>query len=316
MSPSRGRFRTAVYIILVAAAFLPLAGGQAVAEEPTVTLTSGQFTAIKIAPAGTYPFRIEKRALGSVGLNDDPAVVQVESTLVGAAAALELAGKVLARDEALGQANGIAPKELQQAVSDQKTAAGALWAARDAVRVLGKTDADIDRMVASGRIDSPPAANRSAKWVVAEADEDDSPVFHIGQPVAVSAVALPGRAFDGHISEIYATVDPNTRRVTIRCSVGDPKDELRPGMFAEITAEVRNAEVSVAVPAYGVVREGDGAMTAWVTVDRQRFVQRMIRTGLREDGQVQVLEGVRPGELVVTNGAIFLDNILQAPPSD
>jgi len=57
-------------------------------------------------------------------------------------------------------------------------------------------------------------------------------------------------------------------------------------------------------------------MTAWVTADRRRFIQRTVRTGLREDGKVQILEGLRADELVVTRGAIYLDNMINAAPSD
>ena len=64
------------------------------------------------------------------------------------------------------------------------------------------------------------------------------------------------------------------------------------------------------------MREGDGTMTVWVTSDRSNFTQRIVKTGLREDGRVQILQGLQAGETVVTNGAIFLDNLLQAPPSD
>ena len=69
-------------------------------------------------------------------------------------------------------------------------------------------------------------------------------------------------------------------------------------------------------PPNGVVRESDGTMTAWVTTDRHRFVQRIIKTGLRKDDQVQILDGLQRGELAVTDGAVFLDNMLEAPPSD
>jgi cobalt-zinc-cadmium efflux system membrane fusion protein len=53
-----------------------------------------------------------------------------------------------------------------------------------------------------------------------------------------------------------------------------------------------------------------------VTTDRRHFVQRVIKTGLRKDGQVQILDGLRRGELAVTDGAVFLSNMLEAPPSD
>jgi cobalt-zinc-cadmium efflux system membrane fusion protein len=73
---------------------------------------------------------------------------------------------------------------------------------------------------------------------------------------------------------------------------------------------------STAIQANSVVREADGTMTAWVTTDRHRFVQRIIKTGLRKDERVQILGGLQRGELVVTDGAVFLSYMLQAPPSD
>jgi cobalt-zinc-cadmium efflux system membrane fusion protein len=73
---------------------------------------------------------------------------------------------------------------------------------------------------------------------------------------------------------------------------------------------------ATAIPADGVVRESDGTMTAWVTTDRHRFVQKVIKTGLRSNGQVQILEGLQRGELGVTEGAVFLSNMLNAPPGD
>jgi cobalt-zinc-cadmium efflux system membrane fusion protein len=66
----------------------------------------------------------------------------------------------------------------------------------------------------------------------------------------------------------------------------------------------------------GVVREADGTMTAWITSDRHRFVQRIVKTGLREENRVQILEGLQLGELAVSEGAVFLSNMLNAPPSD
>jgi cobalt-zinc-cadmium efflux system membrane fusion protein len=57
-------------------------------------------------------------------------------------------------------------------------------------------------------------------------------------------------------------------------------------------------------------------MIAWVTTDRHHFLQRPVKLGLQADGRYQVLEGLRPGELLVTDGGVFLSNLLEAPPSD
>ena len=273
-----------------------------------------------------------------------PDLIQAESTLIGAAATFVLTNKELIRVQGLG---GVAEREREQATSDQQTAEGALKAARDAVRVFGKTDAEIDQMIASRKIDpalvvrSPipgkitaknaqpgflvqpgnlPApysvADVSIKWMLANVIESDVPQFHLGQPVQVRVMSYPDRVFRGKVSKIYETVDPNTHRVTIRSEIADPKDELHPGMLANFVIRVHDPVESIDIPANGVVREADGTMTAWVTTDRHRFVLRIIRTGLRQDGQVQILAGLQRGELVVADGAVFLSNMLEAPPSD
>jgi len=352
------------------------------APKPSVSsldLSPSQLNSIKIEAVGSYLFRVEKEAVGNIDFADDlsvqvfpayqgtiiktfvelgvrvqkdqplytiksPDLIQAESNLIGAAATFELTNKELARVQGLG---GIAEREKEQATSDQQTADGALKAARDAVLVFGKTNAEIDQMIAlrktdpalvvrspiSGTVTSfnaPPGllvqpgnlpapysvANVTVKWMLANVSETEIPFFHLGQPVQVKVMAYPDRVFQGKVSKIYATVDPNTHRVTIRSEIADPHDELRPGMLANFVIRVQNPVEATAIPANGVVREADGTMTAWVTTDRRRFEQKIITTGLRNDDRVQVLDGLRRGELVVTDNAVFLSNMLSAPPSD
>lgn len=351
--------------------------------DPAVDLSPSQLSSIKIEPVGTYQFPVEKETVGTISFADDltvdvfpayqgtilkafvelgiqvkkdqplytiksPDLIQAESTLIGAAATYELTTKELARAKDLYTTNvGVPQKELEQAISDQQTADGALKAARDAVRVFGKTDAEIDQMIASRKTDpvlvvrspitgritafnAPPGlwvqpgsgtapytvANVSIKWMLANVIESDIPRFHLGQPVQVRVMAYPNRVFQGKVSKIYAMVDPSTHRVTIRSEIADPKDELRPGMLANFIIRVDGPVEAIAIPANGVVREPDGTMVAWVTTDHHHFAQRVVKTGLRQDGRVQILDGVQRGELVVSDGAVFLSNMLEAPPSD
>jgi cobalt-zinc-cadmium efflux system membrane fusion protein len=351
--------------------------------DPAVDLSPSQLSSIKIESVGTYQFLVEKETVGTISFADDlsvqvfppyqgtiikafvdlgaavqkeqplytirsPDLIQAESTLIGAAATYELTTKELARAKDLYTTNvGVPQKELEQAISDEQTADGALKAARDAVRVFGKTEAEIDQMIASRKIDpalvvrspisgqitsfnAPPGllvqpgngaapytvSNVSIKWMLANVIESDIPLFHLGQPVQVRVMAYPNRVFTGKVSKIYAAVDPNTHRVTIRSEIADPKDELRPGMLANFIIRVDGPVEAVAIPANGVVREPDGTMVAWVTTDHRHFVQRVVKTGLRQDDRVQILDGVQRGELVVSDGAVFLSNMLEAPPSD
>jgi cobalt-zinc-cadmium efflux system membrane fusion protein len=348
-------------------------------SEAALDLSPSQLSSIKIEPVGSYLFPVEKEAVGNIDFADDlsvqvfpayqgtiiktfvelgakvqkeqplytiksPDLIQAESNLIGAAATYDLTNKELARVQGLA---GVAEREKEQATSDQQTAEGALKAARDAVLVFGKTDAEIDQMIAlrrtdaalvvrspiSGKITSfngPPGllvqpgnspapytvANVSLKWMLANVGESEIPFFHLGQPVQVKVMAYPNRVFQGKVSKIYATVDPNTHRVTIRSEIADPNDELRSGMLANFVIRVHDPVEATAIPANGVVREADGTMTAWVTTDRHRFAQRIIKVGLRKDDRVQVLDGLQRGELVVADGAVFLSNMLEAPPTD
>ncbi len=295
----------------------PRAGASSMAAgPPSVDLSATQAAAIRVAPAGMYSFPVVKTELGSVAFAEDPAIVQAESTLLGAAATLKLTRKELQRARLLYGTQGVSAREVEQATSDEQTATAALEAARVALLALGKSDDQIDQMIATGRMDAATAARAGTQWVEANVFETDIPLIHPGQSVRVSVTAYPGTTFSGSVYRIYATVDPNLHRQTVRCKVADPTHELRPGMLATVTIEVRPPMAALAIPADGVVREGDGTLTVWVTSDRRHFTQRVVRTGLREDGQVQILEGVQPNELVVTRGAIYLDNMINAVPSD
>ena len=272
---------------------------------------------------------------------DSPDLGQAESSLIAAAGVLELTTKTLARAKKLYETQGISQKDLEQAISDQQSAEGALKAARNAVRLFGKTEAEVDQIVAKRKIDpvmvvpSPitgritarnaapgllvqpgavPApysvADISTMWMLAYVIESDSPLFHVGQEVKVKVMAYPDRVFEGKISTIGAAVDPTTHRLLVRSEIRDPKHELRPGMFATFVIRTGDSVRSTAVPADGVVREGDGTMTVWVTTDRRTFTKRSVKVGMQQDGFDQIVDGLQPGELTATEGALFLSNAL------
>jgi cobalt-zinc-cadmium efflux system membrane fusion protein len=147
-------------------------------------------------------------------------------------------------------------------------------------------------------------------WMLANVTESDSPAFKVGQQVKVHVDAFTGHTYEGTVTTVGSTVDPGTRRVLVRSEIKDPQHELRSGMFANFVIDVGAPVRSPAIPADGVVREGDGTMTAWVTADRRRFMQRVVKIGKARDGYWQILNGVQAGELVATEGALFLSNAL------
>jgi cobalt-zinc-cadmium efflux system membrane fusion protein len=342
----------------------------------SVELSETQIKSVKVATVEERDFPVEKGSVGSIDFNeelltqvftpyqgriiglfakvgdevqkgqllftiDSPDLLQACSTLISAAGVLQLTSRNLTRLKMLFETRAISQKDLEQAVSDQQTAEGALRAARDAVRIFGKTDAEMDRMIADRRVDptlvvSSPISGRitarnaapglfvqpgnapapytvadvSTMWMLANVAESDSPAFSVGQEVKVSVMAFPNRTFEGHISTIASAVDPTTHRLLVRSDIEDPKHELRAGMFANFVIRTGEPVRSAAIPLDGVVREGDGTMTAWVTADRRRFTKRTVKIGLVRDGYNQILEGVQPGDLVATEGALFLSNAI------
>jgi cobalt-zinc-cadmium efflux system membrane fusion protein len=342
----------------------------------SVELQEGLVASVKVQAVEEREFPIEKEAVGSIDFNgdmtvqvfapyqgriielfskigdevrkgqtlytiDSPDLLQAASTLITTAGVLELTTRTLVRLRDLAKTKAIPQKDLEQAISDQQAAEGAYKAARDAVRIFGKTEDEIDRMVSERRVDStlvipspisgritarnaapglfvqpgnPPApyavADISTMWMIAQVHESESPSFKVGQDVKARVMAYADRVFEGHITTLGAAVDPTTRRVLVRSEIADPTHELRPGMFANFVIRTGDPVRSPAIPVKGVVREGDGTMTVWVTTDRRRFTRRTVKIGLQRDDYRQILEGVSAGELVATEGAIFLSNML------
>jgi cobalt-zinc-cadmium efflux system membrane fusion protein len=347
-----------------------------VIDASSLNLSDSQLAAVKVDPVGEREFPVEKEAVGSIDFNEDmevqvftpyqgriislfagvgddvkkgqtlftidsPDLLAAESNLIAAAGVLDLTDRNLKRMQDLYTTRAVSQASLEQAISDQQTAEGNLRAGRDAVRIFGKTDAEIDRIVSarladptlvvpspiSGRItqrnaapgllvqpgNPPPpyiVADIDTMWMLANVPEVDSPAFRVGQQVKVVLSAFPGRVFDGTITTIGASVDPNSRRVLVRSEIKDPQHELRSGMFGNFTISIAAPVRSPAVPLDGVVREGDGTQTIWVTADRRRFARRTVKIGDVRDGYRQILDGVKVGELVATDGAIFLDNMV------
>ncbi|MBU6994765.1 efflux RND transporter periplasmic adaptor subunit [Ferrovum myxofaciens] len=272
---------------------------------------------------------------------DSPDLIQAESTVIATAGVRELTTRVLERAKQLIALKGLAEKDYQQAISDQQTAEGNYNAARNALHLFGKSAQDIDRIEATHKVDSvlaipspldgrvtvvamsaaagtyvqpgtAPApyaiSDLSTVWMLANVAETDIPLLEVGQSVLVRVMAFPQRTFQAKIDKVGTVVDPNTHRLQVRCVVRDPRHELHPGMMATFTIRTGADMQSVGLPDGGVVREGDGSYSAWVAEGQHRFRRRSVTLGVRQENLMQILEGIRPGENVATDGAIFLSN--------
>ncbi len=350
--------------------------------ELAVDLNEKQAASIKVGKVGLASFVLERQAVGNIDFNqnmltqvftpyqgriinaypnigdkvekdqvlftiDSPDLLAAESTLIAAAGVLKLQNRTLTRAEKMKAFGGASQQVVDQSTSDQMTAEGALKSARDAVRIFGKTDEEIDKIIAERKADprlivkspmtgyvttrtaapglfvqpgvAPPpftVADLSTMWMFANVPESRAPDLRVGQKVKASVAAYPDRAFDGEVTVLGPSIDPNTRRMFVRSEIADPQHLLRAGMFANFTITVSSAVNAIAVPQSAVVREGDGAMSVWITKNGRHFIRKTVKIGQIQNDLDEIVEGLQQGELVVTEGAIFLSNKLAGGAPD
>jgi cobalt-zinc-cadmium efflux system membrane fusion protein len=148
--------------------------------------------------------------------------------------------------------------------------------------------------------------NLSTVWFIANVREEDAPSMHVGDPVELRVLAIPGRTFRARISYVGSAIDPNTRRLPVRADVDNPGGLLKPQMFANITIVTGAGETKPAVPESAIIYEGDQARV-WVQYRDGSLRVRLIRVGRTQGNLVEALSGIKAGENIVTSGAIFID---------
>jgi cobalt-zinc-cadmium efflux system membrane fusion protein len=238
--------------------------------------------------------------------------------------------------------------DLANAQGNFNSAEIALGAVRNRLRILGKKDAEITAMEASfdptrfspeAVVTAPisgtvitrqagPGQNivtqlnggnspvftigdLSRVWLVAMARETDAPRVHLGDAVEVRVLAFPDRVFKARITYVAAGLDPNTHRLPLHAEVENPDGLLKPEMFASFRIITSAASQAPAVPASALVYEGDGAHV-WLAGPDKTLSIREVRIGRSDGGMVEVLDGLKPGDRVVTAGSLFIDRAAEA----
>jgi RND family efflux transporter MFP subunit len=151
-------------------------------------------------------------------------------------------------------------------------------------------------------------ADLSRVWVLVTLYESQLPFVSERQKAVMSLPYIPGQTFEGRVVYIYPYVDTRTREVQVRLEFENPTGLLKPGMFATVELQSTLKREAVLVPRAAVIATGTRSV-AFVSLGEGKFEPRDVRIGVETgDGQVEVLEGLRPGELVVTSGQFLLDS--------
>jgi membrane fusion protein, heavy metal efflux system len=248
--------------------------------------------------------------------------VQGANALIAASAADKTAHSQLAQAEVnekrahqLYLANGGALKDWQQSRTDlaaaqnaARSADVALAAARNQLRILGKSESEVAALEDQPTRQLDPVAVVSAP-ITGTVTQRQVGLGQYIQSVSLGAstpVYTIGRVFAARLSWVAPAIDPNTHRLPVRAVVDNPAGVLKPMMFATFTIVIGEPTTAAAVPQSAVVYEGERARV-WVAGDDGTLALRQIRPGQTRNGMVEIVSGVSVGEKVVTKGTVFID---------
>ena len=239
----------------------------------------------------------------------------------------EVKQKELDRAKYLYAHSAIAQKDLQQAQGDSQMADAEVQAARSQLQVLG---ANPDHAGAELRVVAPRSgvvldigasqgeysnalsaaqplctiADISTVWAVGDIYEQDLSATHLGEAAQVTLDAYPGQSWNGRVSAVADAVDPNTRTLHLRVVLPNPGGKLKPAMFGSIRL-LRSTSQGILVASTAVLREANMAYV-FVSEGNGKYQRRTVTLGRAFDGSIEIVSGLKPGDAVVTQGALLL----------
>jgi Cu(I)/Ag(I) efflux system membrane fusion protein len=150
-------------------------------------------------------------------------------------------------------------------------------------------------------------ADLSSMWVIADVAEQDIGLVKLGAPAKLSFRAFPGETFEGKVTFILHELDAATRTAKVRIEVRNPEHRIKHEMYADVEIDAGAGEAPrLSVPVSAIIDSGNRQV---VLIDKGegRFEPRPVKLGLRGDGFVEVLDGVKEGENVVVAANFLID---------
>jgi len=291
-------------------------------EIPVISLANGRVVDIKTrlddnVKKGQLLFRVQS---GDVSTAFDSYLKAVNDE--------QFANKAYLRAEELLQHGAISQAMLEQAEDAERDAKADLTAAEEQLKVLGVdkshpsnvvdvlapisgviigqnvTNAAAAGVTLSGSATAFTIADLSTVWILCDVYENDIPKITLGQSAQIRLVAYPDRVLTGRVSDIGPVLDPSIRTAKVRIEIPNP-GILKLGMFVTATFESRTKEAHAVVPAPAVLHLHD---RDWVFIPagNKQFKRVEVHPGNMLAGDRQeVLDGIRPGQQVVTNALLL-----------
>ena len=149
-------------------------------------------------------------------------------------------------------------------------------------------------------------ADLSTVWVVGDVYEKDLAKLERGKKVSVTLQAYPDEQWSGHIDSLSGALDPTTRTLKVRVTLGNPGQKLKPEMFGAIHVSA-GTHMAIIVPVGAIIHEGN---TTTVFVNKAgKPEQRTVTVGQSVDGSVEIVNGLSAGDEVAAAGAELLKGL-------
>ncbi len=272
---------------------------------------------------------------------DSPEVGQAKADYLSALVTATVARETATRERLLFERRISAEREWREAEADAIRAEAATQAAENRLHALGVEDSELaalrserhydasmvlrsplnglvaERNAAPGQMAEPMNAlltvvDLREVWTVVDVYEQNIPQIRQGQVVEVTTTAYPDETFRGRVASVGAVIESQSRSVKVRVVLSNPRERLKPGMFATVHFQgvLRSESPQLYVSSAAVQRDGT-RLIVFVQRDDSTFVAREIRAGRQTTDWIEVLEGLVAGERVVTGGAFLLKSELR-----
>lgn len=257
------------------------------------------------------------------------------SSYIKAKDSLVLADKTFTRAQDLYAHGAIAESDLQAAEFARNQAEADMVSAKDALHALGIKDPDfvvknpgkttleipllapvggevVERLVGPGQLLQSGVtqcftiSDMSDVWVLVNVYQSDLPYVHVGDSVTINTDSYPD-VFRGKISYIAPALDPNTRTLQARIATENPGRKLKKDMYVTASVLAGVNPNALTVPDAAILRDTENQPYVYVrTQNNNQFARRLVKTGDSNSGNTEIISGLKEGEQVVGDGALFL----------
>ena len=296
---------------------------------PVFSAIGGPVHEILVAPGETV-------AAGQPLLTvNSPDYSAARSAYIKARDAYSLADKFYNRAQDLYSHGAIAEADLQTAESNRTQAQADMQSSEDALRALGLKDPEavvknppkttsqipviapvggevVERLVGPGQLLQGGAtqvftiSDMTSVWVLVNIYQSDMAYVHAGDAVEITTDSYP-EVFHGTISYIAPALDPNTRTLQARIVTNNPGKKLKKDMYVTATVRAGAIREALTVPDAAVLRDTENMPFVYAqTKVSNQFERRLVKVGDSQAGRTQIMDGLKEGEHVVADGALFL----------